>query len=170
MSLRIKHLPLVENKLKLEKWTWCHHIYLLEFCKKLDGDAAQRYDKLVSGLNAGYCFFFFFLWLHHICPALQVEFRSVVSTSKDLQFSVEVSEKCISLLFYELFWNLHFLFSRWILLFSFFFSSKIFIYFLFFVTIDGYMFLRWCWNSLYKFMECGPLEVRYGWYVDVLPI
>ena len=48
-------------------------------------------------------FFFFFLWLHHICPALQVEFRSVVSTSKDLQFSVEVSEKCISLLFYELF-------------------------------------------------------------------
>lgn len=29
---------------------------------------------------------------------LQVEFRSVVSTSKDLQFSVEVSESCTSLL------------------------------------------------------------------------
>ena len=104
MSLRIKHLPLVENKLKLEKQTWCHHIYLLEFCKKLDENAAQRYDKLVSCLNAGYHYFYFFifsLWLHGICPALQVEFRTITSTSKDLQFSVEVSEKYIFLLLYE---------------------------------------------------------------------
>ena len=33
---------LVGNELKLGRWIWCHHIYLLEFCKNLDGDATQR--------------------------------------------------------------------------------------------------------------------------------
>lgn len=47
---------------------------------------------------------------NHVCPAVQVEFRSVVSTSKDLQFSVEVSKKwTMYLLFYEPF--LTFIFS-----------------------------------------------------------
>lgn len=33
-----------------------------------------------------------------LSPDVQVEFRSVVSTSKDLQFSVEVSQKYVFLL------------------------------------------------------------------------
>lgn len=88
---KIQHLPTIENsRLKVESWTCCRPLYLLEFCKKLHEDAAQRYFCLSVTAFVFYFLFFFWSFLYHVFLSLQVEFKSVLSTSKDLQFSVEV--------------------------------------------------------------------------------
>lgn len=90
---------IAENfKLKVEKQTYYHRIYLLVCCKKLERDAARRYGLVFPGALL-HCYMYFLVLITQ-CPVVQVEFRSVVSTSKDLQFSVEVSDE---LSFYSIF-------------------------------------------------------------------
>lgn len=86
----LRIMPLLTAKIfnmKLEKWT-SYPLYLFKCCKKLGGGVTLRYAWLLHLTK----FLSVFLEVQFHVFRLQVEFKSILSTSKDLQFSVEVSE------------------------------------------------------------------------------